>query len=197
MYWNFVVSRVTSTLQRLAMRLRTVGPVGLDRIPELLQPFLVGVAVLDDQAGDALRVLERQPPADGRPVVHDVHRETLDAELVEQPVDQFGEAVEGVGESGAIRHVALAEARIVRRDHAVAVGQRRDQVAEHVRGGREAVQQQHDRRVRRPGLAIEDPHAVDRGGPVMGDGNGPRIDRGRGHQDFPFGGSEGLVFTLG
>ena len=37
-------------MERLAVRVRAVGPVGLDRIPELLQPLLVGIAVLDDQA---------------------------------------------------------------------------------------------------------------------------------------------------
>ena len=115
---------------------------------------------------------ERQPPADRRAVVHDVHGEALDPEPGQQAVDQLGVVVEGVGEGRPVRHVALAVARIVRRDHAVAVGERRDQVAEHVRGGREAVQQQHDRRVGRPRLAVEDAHAVDRDGPVVGDRDG-------------------------
>jgi hypothetical protein len=50
-----------------------------------------------------------------------------------------------------------------------------DQLAEHVRGGGEAVQQQHGRRVRRAGLAIEDVEAVDRDG-LVGDlvGGGSR-----------------------
>ena len=55
----------------------------------------------------------------------------------------------------AVRHGALAEARIVRRDHVIAVRQRRDQVSEHVRRRRKAVQQHHDRRVERACLTIE------------------------------------------
>ena len=93
------------------MRVRAVGPIGLDRIPELLQPLFVGVAVLHDEARDALGMLQRQSPADGRPVIHDVHGVALDAELIEQAVDEFGEAVERVSELRAVRHVALADSR--------------------------------------------------------------------------------------
>ena len=38
------------------MRRRAVGPISLDRIPEGLQAFFVGVAVLNDDRRDALRV---------------------------------------------------------------------------------------------------------------------------------------------
>ena len=76
---------------------------------------------------------------------------------------------EGVSEFRVIRRIALAEARVVRRDDMVAVGQGGNEVAEHVRRGRETVQQQHDRRLGRAGLAIEDLDAIDRRGPVMGD----------------------------
>ena len=37
-------------VQRLAVSLRVVGPIGLDRIPELFQPFVIGVAVLHDES---------------------------------------------------------------------------------------------------------------------------------------------------
>ena len=127
-------------------------------------------------------MLQRQPPAHRRAVVHDVHRVTPHPELIEQAVDEFPEAIEGVSKPGAIRHVALAVARIIRRDDAVTIRKRRDQIAEHVRRRRKAVQEQHDRCLRGPGFAIEDVHAVDLGGAVMCDGRGLR-DRRAAFQD--------------
>src|SRR5262249_18375086 len=47
-----------------------------------------------------------------------------------------------------------------------AVGQGRDQVAEHLRAGREAVQQEYRRRVLWPGLAVEDVQVTDLDRPV-------------------------------
>src|SRR5262249_4244700 len=67
-------------VKRLAVLLRVVGPIGFDRVPELLEAFLVGAAVLYDEGGDALGMLESEAPADGRPIVHDVHRIALHAE---------------------------------------------------------------------------------------------------------------------
>jgi hypothetical protein len=116
-----------------------VGPIGLDRIPEGAEALVIGIAVLHDQPGDALGALQRETPADRRAVVHDVHRVPADAEASQQPVHQRVDAVESVGEGGVGRYVALAEAGVVGRDDAVAVGECRDQVAKHVRGSREAV----------------------------------------------------------
>ena len=48
----------------------------------------------------------------------------------------------------------------------------RDQVAEHMAGAREAVQQQQLRRVRRARLAVEDVAAVHLGGPIVDGGHG-------------------------
>src|SRR5262249_58554721 len=77
-----------------------------------------------------------------------------------------GEVVEGVSEPGPRQHRAVAEAGVVRGDHAVEVGQGRDQVAEHLRAGREAVQEQYRRRVLWPGLAVEDVQVTDLDRPV-------------------------------
>src|ERR1700722_82655 len=60
--------------QRLTVCVRTVGPVGLDWIPEFLETLLVGVAILNDKRGDAIRVLEGEAITDGRAVVHEIHR---------------------------------------------------------------------------------------------------------------------------
>src|SRR5262249_15861628 len=83
--------------------------------------------------------------------------------------------VEGVSEFVPRRHRAVAEARVVGGEHAVAVGQGRDQVAEHLRVGREAVQQEYCRRVLWPGLAVEDVQVTDLDRPV---GDFRRLDHG-------------------
>src|SRR5499433_2218280 len=79
-------------VKRLAVLFRVVGPIGFDRVPELLEAFLVGIAVLYDKGGDALGMLESKAPADGRPIVHDVHRIALHAERLEQAVNKLSEA---------------------------------------------------------------------------------------------------------
>ena len=64
----------------------------------------------------------------------------------------------------------MTEGRIVRRDHAIAVRERRNQVTEHVRRGGKAVQQQDRRRIRRARLAIEDVYPIDFGRAITRDG---------------------------
>src|SRR5262249_47894540 len=68
------------------------------------------------------------------------------------------------------RRRGVAEAEVVWGDDVVAVGQCRDEVAEHMRAGREAVQEHDGRRVGRTGLSEEDLLAFDGHGPVT-DGN--------------------------
>ena len=70
--------------------------------------------------------------------------------------------------SETIRRAALAEARIVGCDDMVAIGERRNEVAEHVGRSGEAMQQQHGRSIGRACLAIEDVYAVNLGRPVAG-----------------------------
>lgn len=76
-----------------------VRPVGPDVGPERLdETVLVAVAVLGDEGGDPLGVLEREAPSDGGAVVLDVEGVAVQAQLVEQSGGEFGEGVEGVGE---------------------------------------------------------------------------------------------------
>ena len=96
----------------------------------------------------------------------------LDAKLRQKAVDDVRIMGERIGERLVVGRGAFAKSRIVGRDDVVAIRERRDQVAEHVRRGRKAVQQQHDRRILRPRLAVEDVDAVDLGGAVMDDWNG-------------------------
>ena len=80
------------------MRFRSVSPIGLDRVPESLEPFFVGVAVLHDERGHAVGMLERQPIADRRAVIHEVDGVAADAELRQKPVDDVRIMGERVGE---------------------------------------------------------------------------------------------------
>src|SRR5436305_13181019 len=59
-----------------------------------------------------------------------------------------------------VRHIALTIARIIRGDYVVTIGERWNQVAEHMGRGWKSMQQEHDRRIRRPSLAVENIDAV-------------------------------------
>ena len=113
-------------------------------------------------------MLHGEPEAGRRAIVEDIDGEAFEADHLGEAVDDVGDMVEGVGEVAPRRHVRLAEARQVGRDDVEAIGQERDEVAEHVARAREAVQQQQLRRVGGAGLAIEDLEAVHIGGAISG-----------------------------
>src|SRR6201999_3035315 len=88
-------------------------------------------------------------------VVLDVHGIAGYAEMVEQARGEVGERIEGVAELIGRWSVGKPEAEVVGGDHVIAVGQRRDEVAEHEGTGRKPVQK-HDRgRVAGPSLPVE------------------------------------------
>jgi len=118
-------------------------------------------------------MLEREPVSNRRAVIHNIHAVPVGADLVGQFLDDISQMRECVLEPGMVGRVALTIAGIVGRDHAVAVRKQRYEVAEHVRRGRKAVQEQDDRCVPGAGLAEEDVHAVDRRALVVNDGNCP------------------------
>src|SRR4029077_1028522 len=125
------------------------------------ESFVVGVAVLHYDSRDAFRVAGRKPVSDRRAIILHVEGVLRQTEYRGELLDDGGEVIEGVSELVPRRHRAVAEAGVVGGEHAVAVGQGRDQVAEHLRTGREAVQQEYCRRVPRPGLAVKDVQAAD------------------------------------
>ena len=92
--------------------------------------------------------------ADRPAVVLVVEPERVEARLLEQTLDDLREAVEAVLE--VLRHVGVAESRVVRGDDVEAIGERRDQIAELMRGGGEAAEQQQLGVRRVSGLAVED-----------------------------------------
>jgi hypothetical protein len=149
-------------------------PVLPDRSPGGLgEPSLVAVAALGHDAGHRRRVGERQPPADGGAVAMHVHRVPGDLELPKQRRGQVGQRVKRVAELIGRRRVGQAEAEMIRRDHVVAVGEYGNEVAEHERACREAMQQQDHRCRGRSGVSVEDPSSLD-GGVMVVDGRHSR-----------------------
>ena len=110
---------------------------------------------------------DRQAVADRGAVVLHVEGVLRQPELLGELVDHLRQVVERVRELVVRRHRAVAVAGVVGRDDVVLVRQRRDQVAEHLRAGREAVEQQDRRGVLRPGLAVEDVQVADLHGLVV------------------------------
>jgi hypothetical protein len=108
------------------------------------------------------------PEAGGRAVVEDVERVGLQFDDLREAADDLRQRVEGVGKGGARLDLGQAESRQVGGDEVEAVREQRNQVAEHVAGRGEAVQQQ-ERRLRRvAGLPVENLEAVDVDGAVGG-----------------------------
>ena len=134
------------------LRLRAaVDPEGVaDAVPGRGEALLVGVRVLDHLPLEPVRVTADDAVADRSAVVLQVEPERVKPVSLEQALDDLGEPVERVVE--AVGHVGVAEARVVGREDVEAVGERRDEVAELVRGGGEAAEQQQlgVRRRRRP-----------------------------------------------
>ena len=98
----------------------------------------------------------------------------MQAERLGKTVQHRGHAVEGVVELAARRRFGQAEAGQVGGDDAVAAGELRDEVAEHVAGGGIAVQQQAHGRVRWAGLTKKDFDGSDSLG-LVGRGHGDVI----------------------
>ena len=80
-------ANVQEPLQRLGVLFCPILPIGAEWIPELPQPFFVGIAVLDDQRLDALRVHGRQAEAYRRAIVHDVKAVGFEPEFAGKGVD--------------------------------------------------------------------------------------------------------------
>src|SRR6266540_1896773 len=139
---------------------RDVTLVGADRVPAVAQPLFIGVAILRDNRGDAVRMFCGDPEAYRRAIVEDIDCEALQADYFSEAVDDGGDVIECVLEFAPRRHVRLAEARQVGRDDVETIGQKRDQIPEHVARAWEAMQQQQRRRGGGSGFAIKDFHAV-------------------------------------
>ena len=160
--------RLEEGAQRLAVRGRSVLPIGADRIPAVAQALLIGVAVLGDDRRDPIRMLDREAEPGRRAVVEHVDRIAVEADRLGEAVDRLGNLVECIR---LMRHVGIAKARQIGRDDMESIGELRDEVAEHVAGGREAMQQEQLRGALSARLAVEHVAAVDLGGAIMDGGH--------------------------
>jgi hypothetical protein len=104
---------------------------------------------------------QRQTEADRGTVIEDVDGEPPQAQHFREAADHLADVLEGVGESVAVGLLGHAEAGQVRGDDVKLAGQIRDQVAKHVAGAREAVQQQHDWSTRVASRTVEHLEAID------------------------------------
>ena len=114
-------------------------------------------------------MLDREPEAGRRAVVEHIDGVAIEADGLGEAVDRLRDPVERIA---FVRQIGVAEAREIGSDDMEAVGEPRNEIAEHVAGGREAVQQQQLRSARGACFAIEDVSAVDLGGPIMDGGHG-------------------------
>jgi len=150
----------------LAQRRLVGGAVRPERpagVPQRAEAVFVRDRVLHDHRPHAVGVRGRQPEPDRAAVVLHEQGVPAEAELIGEAPDDLGQVLEGVGEAGRVGGVAVAEARVVRRDQVEGVCQPGQQRLPHPRGGREAVQQQDGGSVGRARLAVEDRHPVDVG----------------------------------
>src|SRR6516225_1517250 len=96
-----------------------------------------------------------------RAIVEHIDRIAIEPDDFRQPLDDPCDIVECVSERAAIRHIGLSEPGKIWRDDVKPIREFRDEVAEHMAGARETVQQQDRRCVFRSRLAMEDFEPVD------------------------------------
>src|SRR5260370_6536305 len=111
-------------------------PIGPDRVPAVAQPLLIGVAFLRGDRGERVRMLHREREAGRRAVVEDIDGIAIEADDLGEAVDRGRDLVEAMA---AARHVGVAESRQVWGNDVEAIGQERDEVAEHVAGADTAI----------------------------------------------------------
>src|SRR5690606_18411745 len=108
----------------------------------------------------------RQAQPYWRTIVEDVERVSVEQQGIGKSLDHIGKAVERVVKRPTWRRLGLSEAGQVWCDEPKAVSQQGNQVAEHMAGTREAVQQQDDRGVARPRFTVEDVDVTDSSKPI-------------------------------
>ena len=126
----------------------------------------MGDGVLDDQRVDPLGVSQRHAETDGASVVLHVEGVARQPHRLREVIHHGGKVIEGVRELLGAWRIAVSEARVVRRDHVVAIPETGEKRLEHAGGGGKPVKEQDRRPVLRTGLSIEDGQAVDRHGPI-------------------------------
>ena len=117
-YWKMVVSLAEQFSHRLLGLSIAIRPERLHRIEGGADTLGIGIPVLHHDAFDRVLMPGGNAIAHGCAVVLHVDAEFLQTEdAKEQFLDTSGEIVEGVIELIRIRRIAVAEARVVRRNH--------------------------------------------------------------------------------
>ena len=111
-----------------------------DAVPGRGETLLIGVRVLDHLPLEPVRAAPDDAIADRAAVVLVIEPEGVEPGELEHALDDLREPVKGVLE--VVRHIGVAEAGVVEGKDVEAIGERRDQVAELMRGGGEAAEQQ-------------------------------------------------------
>src|SRR5271166_402751 len=97
-------------LQRLAIGLGRILPVGPDRIPAVAEPFFVGIAVLRNDRGDPVRMLHRQAETGRRTVIEDIDGVAIETDHFGETIDDVSDPIEAMA---AVGPVGIAKARQV------------------------------------------------------------------------------------
>src|SRR5947199_9680231 len=101
-------------------------------MPAVTEALNVGIAVLRNDRGNSVRVLERQAKSHRRTVIEDVDGVMLQAKHLRQTIDDGSEIVKRVPEGSVFRGERKPESRKIRRHHAIAVRAARNKVWEHM-----------------------------------------------------------------
>src|SRR5271166_1863792 len=107
------------------------------------------------------------PQAHGSAVIKDVDREAFHPDDFGEAVDHLRKILERVSERIAGRQVRLTKARQIRRYQVKAVGEKWNQIAEHMPGGRKPMQQEQSRGIRPTGFAIGNLQTINIGSAVV------------------------------
>lgn len=74
----------------------------------------------------------RKPEPNRSSIVEDIEGIAIDAESLRKPIDDLGEVVECILENATFRRLGLAEARQIRSNHAITIGEQWNEIAKHV-----------------------------------------------------------------
>ena len=85
--------------QRGAVLVGGLLPVLLNWVPAVAQALDVGIAILRDQRGDALRMPQRKTETDRRAVIKDINCVASKLQRFHESVDHTGQVFEGVVEA--------------------------------------------------------------------------------------------------
>src|SRR5580692_1376856 len=97
-----------------------IGPIPCDTCPLRAKPFLIVIAILDDESPHPLRMRQEDAETYRPAVVMKVEAAFVDLELLEKTVGRFRQVVEGVRIRRWRRGVTLTESRKIRRYQMIA-----------------------------------------------------------------------------